>query len=432
MIYDRTVVRVFILSMLALVAVTPLAIPVQVSAQETWYKGNLHTHSLWSDGNDFPEMIAKWYADRDYHFLALTDHNILSKGEKWMSVEAIEKRGGEECTTKYIDAFGDDWVQTRDKDGKQQIRLRPLDEFRGKFEMPNRFLMIQAEEISDSFKGMPIHLNASNLEEVLQPTGGASVKEVIDANLRAAIEHAAKSGRQVMVHLNHPNFGWAVTAEDLAAVTRERFFEVYNGHPSVNQLGDKDHPSIERMWDIVNTLRLDKLNTPPVFGLATDDSHHYHGKAKSQPGRGWVMVKATELSADALITAMNQGDFYASSGVELANLKYDTDKKLLSFSIVAKEGVKYETRFIGTRTNYDATSSPRKSETGETIRSTKIYSSDVGETFATTESLSPTYQLKGDELYVRALIISNADHPNPSYEGQTEQAWTQPVGWQAN
>ena len=26
-----------------------------------WFKGNTHTHSLWSDGNDFPEMIVDWY-----------------------------------------------------------------------------------------------------------------------------------------------------------------------------------------------------------------------------------------------------------------------------------------------------------------------------------------------------------------------------------
>ena len=26
-----------------------------------WHKGNLHTHSLWSDGDDYPEMIADWY-----------------------------------------------------------------------------------------------------------------------------------------------------------------------------------------------------------------------------------------------------------------------------------------------------------------------------------------------------------------------------------
>ena len=26
-----------------------------------WYKGNLHTHSYWSDGDEFPEMIMNWY-----------------------------------------------------------------------------------------------------------------------------------------------------------------------------------------------------------------------------------------------------------------------------------------------------------------------------------------------------------------------------------
>ena len=25
-----------------------------------WWKGNLHTHSLWSDGDDYPEMITAW------------------------------------------------------------------------------------------------------------------------------------------------------------------------------------------------------------------------------------------------------------------------------------------------------------------------------------------------------------------------------------
>src|SRR3954466_5913390 len=48
-----------------------------------WYKGNLNTHSFWSDGDDFPEMIADWYKRHDYQFLALTDHNVLSEGERW-------------------------------------------------------------------------------------------------------------------------------------------------------------------------------------------------------------------------------------------------------------------------------------------------------------------------------------------------------------
>ena len=49
-----------------------------------WYKGNLHTHSLWSDGNDFPEMIVDWYVQQGYDFLSLSDHNILADGKTYI------------------------------------------------------------------------------------------------------------------------------------------------------------------------------------------------------------------------------------------------------------------------------------------------------------------------------------------------------------
>ena len=58
----------------------------QELATPKYWRGNLHTHSLWSDGNDFPEMICQWYSDTGYHFLALPDHNILSEGERWMNL----------------------------------------------------------------------------------------------------------------------------------------------------------------------------------------------------------------------------------------------------------------------------------------------------------------------------------------------------------
>ncbi|MCA9151140.1 MAG: hypothetical protein KDA92_17635, partial [Planctomycetales bacterium] len=59
-----------------------------------YWRGNLHTHTLWSDGNDFPEMVAEWYRTHDYNFLALTDHNVLSAGQRWMARKAITSRGG--------------------------------------------------------------------------------------------------------------------------------------------------------------------------------------------------------------------------------------------------------------------------------------------------------------------------------------------------
>ena len=38
----------------------------QESPEQYWQKGNLHTHSFWSDGDDFPEMIIQWYKDNNY------------------------------------------------------------------------------------------------------------------------------------------------------------------------------------------------------------------------------------------------------------------------------------------------------------------------------------------------------------------------------
>lgn len=57
-----------------------------------WKKGNLHTHSYWSDGDDYPEQIIKWYKEHDYDFVALSDHNTLAEGEKWIEFEDGSER----------------------------------------------------------------------------------------------------------------------------------------------------------------------------------------------------------------------------------------------------------------------------------------------------------------------------------------------------
>ena len=61
-------------------------------------------------------------------------------------------------------------------------------------------------------------------------------------------EQSQRLHRPILTHLNHPNFGWGVSVDDLAAVVEEHYFEVYNGHPGVHQLGDETRPSVERMW----------------------------------------------------------------------------------------------------------------------------------------------------------------------------------------
>ena len=57
-----------------------------------------------------------------------------------------------------------------------------------------------------------------------------------------------------------------------------------------------------------------------VYGMATDDAHVFKDPGNplvSGPGRGWVMVRAPRLEAGALMSALERGDFYASTGVVL-------------------------------------------------------------------------------------------------------------------
>src|SRR4051812_10259149 len=107
------------------------------SAAAKWYKGNLHTHSLWSDGDDYPEMIADWYKQHGYNFLALSDHNVMQEGQRWFEIKApgvvageIVQRGGGDALKKYVARFGNDWVEQRHVDGKHEVRLKPLPEYR--------------------------------------------------------------------------------------------------------------------------------------------------------------------------------------------------------------------------------------------------------------------------------------------------------------
>jgi len=362
-------------------------------------------------------MIADWYRQRDYNFVALTDHNVLSEGIRWMPYQDIVKRSDDGILERYRERFGNSWVETRGEPGTPEfsIRLKPLDEFRNLVEARNQFIMIPAEEISDRSEGKPVHINATNVAEVISPAGGATVRETMQNNLRAILEHEKSHGREVLPHLNHPNFGYAVTAEDLAAVVSERFYEVYNGHPGVNQLGDATHPSVEAIWDLVNAIRRTTLNVPPLMGIATDDSHEYHGKPGSRPGRGWVMVRSRYLTPEHLIRAMKRGDFYASSGVTLEDVLFDSETKELKLTIKPEKNVAYQTDFI-------ATLQPNGPDGKQRI-GRRVHSSN---------SLSPAYCMKDNELYVRAVVTSTQPHQDPSFKDQFQQAWTQPVGWESN
>ena len=125
------------------------------------------------------------------------------------------------------------WIQNQ-----INVKLKTLEEYRGRFEEKGKFMIIQSEEVSDQFENKPLHMNVTNIQKKIDPQGGNSVVEVLQNNIDAAIKQRDELNTPMIPHINHPNFGHAISLEDMIALRNEKFFEVYNGHPSVNNSGD--------------------------------------------------------------------------------------------------------------------------------------------------------------------------------------------------
>lgn len=309
-----------------------LLLAARPAQQPRWYKGNTHTHTINSDGDTSPDEVARWYREHGYQFLVLSDHNFLTE-----------------------------------VDGLNAI-----------FAARDKFVLIRGEEVTDRFEGKPIHLNGLNIREVVEPQHGSSIVETVQNNVNAI------RGVGGVPHINHPNFQWAISAEHLRQVRNDKLFEIYNGHPSVHNAGGGGSASLEQMWDEI--LSAGKL----IYGIAVDDAHHFKGEfspSRSNPGRGWVVVKADELSPAAILNAMESGSFYASDGVSLKD--YRADAQGISVQIEEQQSFKYSTEFIG----------------------------EGGKVLATSHGLEAHYRFNGQEKYVRARVIDSMGH----------MAWLQPV-----
>ena len=345
----------------------------------------------------------EWYKTNGYQFAVLSDHNILQSGEKWIYANRNE------TTTKayhsYLERFGEEWIEEKYKNDTLLVKLSTFEEYKGQFDEPGSFISILAEEITDHYDGKPVHMNAVDLEFLIPPLHGPSISAILDNTADAIKSQEDSLNHSIFSFINHPNFGWAMSKEHLARAAGFQFFEVYNGHPSVRNYGDSLHMNTEDLWDEANIERLQN-RIPILMGVATDDTHNYHEfrKGKANPGRGWVMVRAENLASDEIIQALKSGDFYASTGVIIKDYKITSR----SYSVEVKKdpGIEYTIRFIGCMKGH------KEAEILYEVKGPKAQ-----------------YKISGDELFVRAKIISSKPKKNPFAEGDVEVAWLQPVAY---
>lgn len=300
-----------------------------------WYKGNLHAHTVNSDGDSTPAQVVQWYREHGYQFLVLSDHNYFTG-----------------------------------IDGLRQV-----------YEARDRFALIPGEEVTNTYSGKEIHVNGYGLREEVPGQTGESVVEV----LQKSIDAIRRAGG--MASINHPNYTWAIGSRELKATTGYRLFEVFNGSWSVGNRGGGGRESHEEMWD--NVLTAGQV----LYGVAVDDAHDFqsYGKAlpypPTVPGTGWVYVRVATLTPDAILRALHDGDFYASTGAVLEDVQATSEKLAIRIKPVREN--RYRTFFIG----------------------------DGGKVLAISDDVNPEYLFRGNERYVRARVE----------ESTGGNAWVQPV-----
>lgn len=319
--------NLIVVAMIAASAIAGLA-----QSDLRWFKGNTHTHTLNSDGDSPPAEVVKWYADNGYHFLFITDHEFIT-------------------------------------------REAPLNEQFGK---PQQFLVIEGQEVTDRVDKKPYHLNALGVSSVIMPHRGTTPVGSLQNN----IDRITAAGG--VAQLNHPNFGWALTAAEIRQLRGVTMMEIYNGHPLVNNLGGGGSPSVEEIWDTLLSTGM------KIYGAGTDDSHYFKKlgvRSAPTPGQAWIYVKARSLSAAGILESLRNGDFYASTGVELTTL--DVDARKINIVVKAETSSKYRIDFIG--------------RNGRILQSVAAPSAE--------------YRFRGNEGYVRTRVV----------ESNGKIAWTQPV-----
>jgi len=296
-----------------------------------WVKGNTHAHTRNSDGNETPRRVMRWYQDYDYQFLFITDHDMIT-------------------ATAALDSDKND-----------------------------DFILIPGQEITLYFGKQPAHVNALNPQ---RPVPDAAVGATLAQTLQNGVDAARAAG--ALPQINHPNWKWSFASEQMKELRGVNLFELLNVNRDSNNFAAGGRPGTEEIWDALLSRGL------VFYGVASDDTHDYLGEYipdRAYPGKGWVMVRVPELTAEAVCAGLERGDFYASTGVELDDVQVTAREYRLA--IKPLRDTVYTTRFIG--------------------KGGVVLKEEPG--------LNPGYAFKGNELYVRARVFSSGG----------EMAFCQPV-----
>lgn len=415
---------------------TALQISKEASGSTRWYRGQMHMHSYWSDGNAFPEQAVAMYVEAGFNFLALTDHNVFaSNPAAWREVaESVQygKKVPRKRYEEYLAEFPGE-VDSKVEEGITKVRLKTYAEVKARFDAAGDFLVLPGMELTQRTQGHEVHMNYLNIPATLPIAvpAGFTVSQLIGHNAVLAAATGIPPHHYTLT-LNHPCWVFCdVLPQNLIDRPEIRFFEVCNGGSSYDLPAGAENYGCEKLWDAVNAFRC-LQRKPLLFGLGTDDAHNYQPPAMNFAdgfGSAWVEVRSPELSPEAIMSSMHAGEFYATCGVLLEDMTFTPADKTLRVKVQAEADVTYQICFIATKRDFNQTvtyvDSPAAGN--KPARVIPVYSDDIGTTVKTVNGLEGAYQMAEDDLYVRARVESSlpAKYVRNFYP-LVKTAWTQP------
>lgn len=261
------------------------------------YKVNLHTHSTLSDGNFTPEELKELYKAEGYDAVAFTDHRVCIPHTVLTDDSFVALTGTE-------------------------------------------FDFWETDENGALFKA--VHINALSMD----PEKRLSVEKNVPEDSNVPMDYtkindliAQLKEDGFYVTLNHPV--WSnMSNEDIEKVHGFDAMEVYN---SIGVMFN-NYSDDSAQW--LYYLRSGG-NAMPV---AADDCHRKlsDGGPGTEYGKGFVYVKAEELTYSAIVKAIADGNFYASTGPQFQNIWLEGD--ILHVECSSVSGVYVQSKSIVKKT----------------------------------------------------------------------------------
>lgn len=264
-----------------------------------FYKANLHMHTTISDGKMTPEEVKREYKAMGYSVVAFTDHDVMVphidlKDDSFLPITSheIEVNRSSNADYPYCKTYHLNFYSK-----KEDLTVSPAFLEEGVW-APNAKPLITAEQ------------------RKVQHERVYSSECVNDI-----IEKANQAG--FLVSYNHPV--WSCQNyddyKDLKGVWGVELYNTGCAH--------------EGYFDTTEPLMHFNRTGSKVFPLATDDAHA-GAASKHDCFGGWVMISADKLEYNTIMQALENGDFYASTGPEIKSLSIEDGKLTVTCSEVSE------------------------------------------------------------------------------------------------